>query len=325
MRKKVWINLDPTVVDVSYLDKRLREGGFDIIYKVIHAEDEKGTIELANKVDAVISVFEQWNERTLPAVGNKLRLIQRYGAGIDNINIKVATEVGIPIANVPGANSAAVAEIALLHILNLGRRFYSCIEDCIKGIWPCTITGNELDKKTVGLLGFGNIARHLVRMMSGFDVNVIVYDPYIKPELDGYYLEAVNSMEELFSRSDIVSLHIPLNEETRGIVNKKLINLMKPTAYLVNTCRGAIINEQDLIEALQEAKIRGAGLDVLSIEPPDVNNALFSMDNVFITSHMGAESAESGYRSQKIMAETLETFFAGKMPYNVKNKEVGRK
>lgn len=320
--KMVWINLDPTKVDVSYLDRRLKDSGFDIVYKVILAEDEEGTIEMAKKVDAVVSVFEQWNERTLPAVRGKLKFIQRYGAGTDNINIKIATEVGIPVANVPGANSAAVAEIALLHILNLGRRFKTCVDDCEKGVWPCQIAGNELDGKTVGLLGFGNIAKQLVRIMSGFNVNVLVYDPYEKLDACEYSVKAVDSMEEIFSRSDIISLHTPLNKETRGMIDKRLFDLMKPSAYLVNTCRGGVINEVDLVEALREKRIKGVGLDVLSVEPPEMKNPLFSMDNVFITSHMGAESLESGYRSQKIMADTLEDFFAGKMPSNVKNKEI---
>lgn len=323
MSKKVWVNLDPNKVDVSYLEKRLKDSGFDVVYKVIYADDEMGTIEMASQVDAVVSVSEQWNEKTLPAVSEKLKFIQRYGAGIDNINLKVATEVGIPVANVPGANSAAVAEVALLHMLNLGRRFKSCIDDCKKGIWPCAITGNELDGKTVGLVGFGNIAKQLTRMLSGFNVKIIVYDSYAKPDTSQYNVETVDTIEELFSNSDIVSLHVPLNNETRGFVDKRLLNIMKPSAYLINTCRGAVINEVDLIEALREKRIRGAGLDVLCVEPPDQNNPLLSMENVFITSHMGAETAESGFRSQKIMADTLEAYFAGSMPYNVLNKEVG--
>lgn len=324
MSKKVWINLDPNKVDVSYLENRLRDMGFEVIYKLIYADDEQGTIEMGNKVDAVVSVFEQWNERTLPAVKGHLKFIQRYGAGTDNINKKVATEVGISVANVPGANSAAVAEVALLHMLNLGRRFKTVIDESKKGVWPCAITGNELDGKTVGLVGFGNIAKQLTRMLAGFNVKIIVYDSYAKPDTSVYNVEPVDSMEEIFSRSDIVSLHVPLNNETRGIVNKKYFDLMKPSAYLVNTCRGAVVNEEDLIEALRQKKIRGAGLDVMAVEPPDLSNPLFSMDNVFITSHMGAETAESGLRSQKIMADTLEAYFEGKMPYNVLNKEVGR-
>lgn len=323
MSKKVWINLDPNKVDVSYLENRLRDMGFEVIYKLIYADDEQGTIEMGNKVDAVVSVFEQWNERTLPAVKGHLKFIQRYGAGTDNINKKVATEVGIPVANVPGANSAAVAEVALLHMLNLGRRFKTVIDESKKGVWPCAITGNELDGKTVGLVGFGNIAKQLTRMLAGFNVKIIVYDSYAKPDTSVYNVEPVDSMEEIFSRSDIVSLHVPLNNETRGIVNQRYFDLMKPSAYLVNTCRGAVVNEEDLIEALRQKKIRGAGLDVMAVEPPDLSNPLFSMDNVFITSHMGAETAESGLRSQKIMADTLEAYFEGKMPYNVLNKEVG--
>lgn len=322
MSKKVWVNIDPQKVDVSYLEKRLKDSGFEVIYKVVLADDEAGTIEMGNSVDAVVSVFERWNERTLPAVRGHLKFIQRYGAGIDNINLKAANEAGIPVANVPGANSAAVAEIALLHILNLGRRFKTVIDDTKKGLWPCAITGNELDGKVVGLVGFGNIAKQLARMLSGFDVKILVYDSYAQADTNQYDVKVVHSIEEIFLQSDIVSLHVPLNDETRGMIDKRLLNLMKPSAYLVNTCRGAVINEADLIEALREKKIRGAGLDVLSLEPPSLDNPLLSMDNVFVTSHMGAETAESGLRSQKIMADTIEAFFSGKIPANLMNKEI---
>ncbi len=139
-----------------------------------------------------------------------------------------------------------------------------------------------------------------------------------------FLLKAAHSMEEVFSSSDIVSLHIPLNDSTREIVDQRLFDRMKEGAYFINTCRGGVVKEEDLIRALRSGRLRGAGLDVLACEPTGAENPLLTMDNVFITSHMGAESAESGYRSQNIMADTIIRFFKGEMPDNIKNKEVKR-
>lgn len=321
MEKTIWLNLDSEKVDVTYLDKRFAEKGWNFIKKLTPAGDEEAAIEMGLQADAVISTWEPWNKRTLEAVKGKVKYIVRYGAGLDNIDLEAAAEAGILAGNVPGANSAAVAETAMLHILNIGRRFAHCTEGCRKGIWPSTITGNELDGKTVGLLGFGNIGKQLVRMMKGFDVKVLVYDAYFPDQDDEKYGVAfLSDKEELFRQSDIISLHVPLNEETRGMINKDVFAMMKSSAYLINTCRGAVVNEADLIEALQTGQIRGAGLDVLTQEPPQMDNPLLHMDNVFVTSHMGAASLESEHRSQVIIADCIEDFFNGNVPYNVKNR-----
>lgn len=323
MSKTIWLNLDSEKVDVTCLDKRFKEMGYTFIKKPLLQDDEAATIEMGLKADAVISTWEPWNERTLGAVKGKVKYIVRYGAGTDNIDIPAATALGIPIGNLPGANSAAVAEAVMLHMLNLGRRFVPCVEGCRKGVWPSTITGTELDGKTVGLLGYGNIGKQVVRVLKGFDVKVLVYDPYVKDiDKETCEVEFVDTKEEIFTRSDIVSLHMPLTEETEGMVNKACFNLMKSTAYLINTCRGQVVNEADLVEALRNKVISGAGLDVLYDEPPAKNNPLFAMENVFITSHMGAASLESEHRSQVMIADSIEEFFKGKMPWNIKNKEV---
>ena len=169
----IWLDLDPDKVDVSYLQNKFKEDGYNLIAEQIDFADEDKTIEMGMKADAVISSSEPWNERTLSAVKGQVKYIVRYGAGLDNIDLPFAASVGIPVGNVPGANAAAVAETALLHILNLGRRFTTCVDGVSNGVWPSTVTGNELDGKTVGLLGYGNIGRQLVRMMQGFDVNVL--------------------------------------------------------------------------------------------------------------------------------------------------------
>lgn len=321
MGKTVWLNLDKEKVDTSILENKLKEAGFELFYKQVSGNDAALTIRTGNEADAVVSTSERWNEETLNGVKDHLKLIMRYGAGIDNIDLPAATRLHIPVANVPGANSAAVAEVALLHMLNLGRQFCKCADIGKRNIWPVPVTGNELDGKTVGIIGFGNIAKQLVRLLKGFRVSILAYDPIARPNETEFSVHSVDTMEEIFAQSDIVSLHIPLNDGTRGTIGKEMFARMKEGAYLVNTCRGAVVVEQDLIEALESGRLRGVGLDVMAIEPPNDDNPLLSMDNVYITAHMGAESAESGQRSQTIMADTIIAFFDGQIPDNIRNKE----
>lgn len=321
MKTKIWLNLDPKKVDVNYLYKAFTEMGCDFEAEEIPDGNPAFLVEKAKNVDIVIATMEPWNKETLSAVKGKVKFIQKYGTGLDSIDIQEAGKNGIPVANIPGANAAAVAEVALLHILNLGRKFASCVQGCAKGIWPSTITGNELDGKVIGLAGYGRIAKNLVRMISGFSVKIIAYDPFVKTAAQGQEVTFVDTLEELFKESDIISLHMPYFQDTAGIINKKLFECMKPSAYLVNTCRGGVINELDLIEALENKKFAGAGLDVLEEEPPRADNPLLSMENVYITSHMGAASFESEYRSQVIIAENVKTFLEGKLPESVANQK----
>ncbi len=323
-KKTIWVNLDPVLVDLKIIESTCREKGYELIEKPIPS-DEALTVEMASKADAIISIAEPWNENTLSKIAGQGKFIMRYGVGTDNIDIPTASKYKIPIANIPGANSATVAEIALSHILNLGRCFYNEVNTVKNGKWESDNLGSELDGKVLGLVGYGNIARQVSRVVSGFDVSVIAFDPYVNEIglefAKKYNVTLVNSMEELFSTADIVSLHIPLNNETRGSINKKYFDLMKPSSYLLNTCRGGVINEDDLIDALKAGKIKKAGLDVLAQEPPQKDNPLLSMPNVYITPHVASNTYENGVRSQIIMMETIEAFFNGEIPNNVLNKK----
>lgn len=168
MKTKVWLNLDPQKVDVSYLYKKFDEIGCDFEAEAIPDNNPELLIKKVKDVDIVIATMEPWNETTLGAVKGKVKFIQKYGTGVDSVDLKAAGKNGIPVANIPGANAPAVAEVAMMHILNLGRRFTNCVEGCREGIWPSTITGNELDGKIVGLAGYGRVAKNLARMISGF-------------------------------------------------------------------------------------------------------------------------------------------------------------
>lgn len=325
MTAKVWLNLDPEKVDVSVLDEELKKVGCELFAEAVPGNDREQILAHALDADIVISILEQWDKEMLSKVAGKVKFIQKYGAGLDNIDLAAAGACGIPVANVPGGNSAAVAEVALLHILNCGRKFVPCVTGVKNNGWPATITGTELDQKTVGIMGYGNIARHLVRMLKGFQVRILVYDAFVSEAAEGQDVTFVNSPKELFAQSDIVSLHIPCTEETKGTINKELFSCMKDGAILVNTCRGGVVAEEDLVEALKTGKIAAAGLDVLIEEPPKPDHPLMQMDNVFITSHMGAASYESEERSQRIMADAIGQFLQGKLPAGVRNSNYLRK
>ena len=321
MSVKIWMNFDPEKVDLDYLIKRFQGLGYEVEAQSVPATHTEAVLEKALKADIVIAAMEKWDEEKLSAVEGKVRFIQKYVTGLDTIDLEAAGRHGVAVANVPGANAAAVAEVALLHILNVGRKFVPCVSGVKSGRWNSTITGTELDGKTVGLLGYGRIARNLARMLKGFQVEILAYDPFVQSILEEEGVSLAGSTEELFRRSDIVSLHIPSTKETKGSVNANLFSQMKKGAYLINTCRGDVINEEDLIEALRSGQIGAAGLDVLAEEPPRKGHPLLEMDNVFISSHMGAESFESGYRSQVIMGDNVELFVNGKLSDNVRNKE----
>lgn len=304
MMETVWVNLDPERIDLSTLERRFA-GKYRLIARAIPGNAPELVLEQAMQADVVISILEKWDQEALRKVRGRVRMLQKYGIGLDNIDCAAAARYGIPVANVVGANSAAVAEVALLHILNVSRRFTSSVSGVKGGVWQAA-AGYELDGKTVGLLGLGNIARQLARMLSGFRVEILAYDPYTARAPEGVVL--VDSREELFRRSDIVSLHIPCTEETRGSIDRSCFDLMKPGAALVNTCRGGVINEEDLAGALRSGRLAAAGLDVMTREPPAPDDPLMGLDNVFISPHIGAETFEAGRRSQEIMADNIELF-----------------
>ena len=318
MKTRIWLNLDPKKVDVSHLYQRFGEMGCEFTAEAVDKGDRERMLTHAMNADIIIATMEPYDEEIFSLIEGKVRFIQKYGTGLDTIDLAAASRHGIPVANVPGANAAAVAEIAMLHILNLGRKFVPCVTGVKKGIWPSTITGSELDGKTVGLLGYGKVARHLARMLSGFEVRILAYDPFVEKDPEGR-AELVESEEELFRRSDIVSLHIPCTTETAGTINRDLFCQMKEGSLLVNTCRGGVVNEKDLAQALRNGTIAAAGLDVLTDEPPKEDNELMKMDNVFISSHMGAASFESELRSQIFMADNIEKFLNGGKPDSVRS------
>lgn len=293
----------------------LREHGFEVIRC-----EEKELSESLRDADALIVGTPKVTGKMLE--GSKIRIIAKHGVGVDNIDLKAATQLGIPVTVTLGANSEAVAELTIGFIFALARRIVPAHLKLFVGKEWGSVVGLEVGGKTLGLLGFGAIAREVNRRALCLGMRTIAYDPYVgEKEIRDMGAEPV-SFAELLERSDFLSIHVPLNDETRNMIGEKELRLMKKSAYLINTARGGIVDEGALVKALKEGWISGAALDVFEEEPPDFGSPLFSCDNLITTPHIGAHSIEAIYRMNMMAARSVIDFFEGKVPAHVVNKEV---
>jgi len=245
-----------------------------------------------------------------------VKLICEAGTGYNNIDIVAAREKGIAVCNVPTYSTEAVAQMAITFILNLSS---SLIQQQImlqkKNFDNFTkyleVPHFELQGKTLGVIGGGAIGRHTVKLALALGMNVLVFDPAPKP-YDDPKVQFV-SMEDLLKQSDFITLHCPLNPHTKYLINKDSLKLVKPSVFIINTSRGLLIKEEDLIEALRNKKIAGAALDVQEIEPPALDNPLFDMENVIMTPHIGWRRIESRQRLVELTADNIKAYIAGKI------------
>ena len=253
---------------------------------------------------------------------SSVKLICEAGTGYNNIDIVAAREKNITVCNVPSYSTEAVAQLVITFMLNLSS---SLIQQQImlqhKNFDNFTkhlqLPHFELQNKTLGVIGgTGAIGRNVIKIALTLGMDILVYSRTPKPFDDPKV--AFVPLNELLQRSDFITLHCPLSANTRHLINKERLKMMKSTAFIINTARGAIINETDLIEALQKGQIAGVALDVQDPEPPELNNPLFNMDNVILTPHIGWKRLESRQRLIELMAVNIEAFIQGK-PINVVN------
>jgi D-3-phosphoglycerate dehydrogenase len=220
---------------------------------------------------------------------DRLKVIARYGVGVDNVDLAAAREMGITVTNTPGANSVSVAELALTLILSLARQIPEAASAVQDGKWP-RLGGLTLENKTVGLVGLGAIGKQLTRRLQGFDCRIMAYDPYADPDFASEHGVQLAGMDEVVAAADFLSLHLPLLPETRQLVNREFLAKMKKGAYLINTSRGEVVDEDALLDALQSGQLKGAGLDAFAVEPPDPANPLLRLPQVIATPHLGAQT-----------------------------------
>lgn len=252
---------------------------------------------------------------------DKLRLIQLLSAGWDFLNIPLVQELNIPVANNGGANSWAVADHTLMLILSSYHRLIEVDKATRSGKWGYPLDGTnvfELANKKVGLLGLGNIGRQVAKRLLPFDAHIQYYDLMRLSSKDEHAL-SINyvGLETLFSTSDIISIHIPLVDSTYQLVDKKLIDLMKPSSIIVNTSRGSIINESYLIDTLRNRRISGAALDVFEQEPIEKDNPLLLMENVIVTPHSAGNNWDAWSRRAKFGYSNIQNVINGGEPLSL--------
>jgi phosphoglycerate dehydrogenase-like enzyme len=244
--------------------------------------------ELLPGVDGVIAGLDAFDAAAL-AAADALRVIARYGIGVNNVDLSAAAARGIVVTNTPGANSRSVAELTVALILLLARPIVQAAAETRQGGWP-RLTGLTLQDKTVGLIGLGGIGKHVVDLLAPFACRVLAYE--IAPDSDFVAHHAVTMVgrEALLAESDFVSLHLPVTADTKGMVDAAFLAAMKPGASLINTSRGELVDEAALLAALTSGHLRGAALDAFAPEPPGADNPLLALPNVIPTPHMGAHT-----------------------------------
>ncbi|MDR0294159.1 MAG: phosphoglycerate dehydrogenase [Oscillospiraceae bacterium] len=321
MSKKIAITLEDRGSDYAFIIRYAAEKGFDCVWRPL--EDHKNrmaTIDALKDCDAVIAGGSKFDRETLDALRPKLKIIARFGIGYEHVDTAYAAKLGIAVTNTPGCMSGGVADLAVSMILNIGRQL-SRLDSSIKaGGWDARFIGNELEGKTVGLVGFGNIAQRVAKYLTGFDCRILAYDVYFN-ENHGLPNVTRADLGAIARESDYVSLHLPMNQDTAGMIGKDFFAAMKPTAYLINTARGGVVVEADMIEALKSGRIAGAALDVFEHEPLEAGSELRKMQNCIFTPHIASFTYDTVSKSAFLAIDNIDDLFAGKIPRNILNPE----
>jgi len=274
---------DPT------LRKQLQTEVGDVIYNTTGRPLSPGELlELIPECDGFIAGLDSIDHNVIKEAA-RLKVIARYGVGVDNIDLEAAKSKGIIVTNAPGANSVSVAELTVGLILSLARRIPDAVAKTKAGEWP-RIVGWSLEGKVVGLLGFGSIGKQVARRLRGFDCIILAYDPAPDLLFAKECGVVIHPKEDVIQNSDFLSLHVPLFKETAEMVNASFLNQMKTGAFLINTARGELVNEASLYEALKCNKLKGAALDVFTHQPPGKDHPLLGLPQVIATPHMGSHT-----------------------------------
>lgn len=276
----------------------LSEAGYELVYLPPYADaavlktyvTERRPVGIISRMGRIeASIFE---------AAPQLRIVSKHGVGVDNIDLDAACAHDVPVIVASGANAASVAEHAMALLLAVAKRVVSLDRGLRAGRWDKPeFKGRELAGSTMGLVAFGAIAQHTARLAQAFNMNVVAYDPFGD---DAAFARCgvgrVGSLEELLQTSDVVSLHCPLTEQTRGLINRDTLSLMREEAILINTARGGLIDEAAVVDALEAGRIAGAGLDTFATEPPAADHPFFASERVVLTPHIGGVTTAANAR-----------------------------
>jgi len=314
MGKKVLITLTEKEIDLvnKHVISKFEKAGVTVIVKFSNAKlPESEVIELVKDVDGYIFGLEDITRNVLES-GKNLKAVCKFGIGTDNVDKKAAKELGILVTNCPGLNSLAVAELVVGSMLGLAREIPRLDAGMKNNKWISTL-GTEITGKTLGIVGFGNIGKYILKLLSGFDMEIKVYDVFQNPELAEELNFTYTTLEDIYKASDYITLNIPLTEETKNLITLKELNMMKKSAVLVNMARGGIVNENDLTKALKENMIKGAAIDAF-MEEPTKAYGLVSHERVIALPHIGAASEEATVRIGNCAFQNIHNAVTGKEP-----------
>ncbi len=295
---------------------------FDVTLNPADQTLEKG--ELLDQIkgkDALLCLLTDTIDQSIIEAGNRLKVISNYAVGYNNIDVKAATQRNIPVCITPGILTEATADLTWALILAVTRKIVAADQFTRNGLFhgwsPTLFLGSDLTDKTLGIVGMGRIGAAVAKRAKGFGMKVIYTARSPKEIPDARYV----SLDELLTEADIISLHTPLTAETHHLITQEQFNQMKPTAYLINTTRGPVVDERDLITALKNHRIAGAGLDVYENEPL-LTPGLSSLDNVVLLPHIGSATVETRTKMAVIAAENAIRVLQGEKPHALANPEV---
>jgi len=305
-------------------EKIIQENGGELLKAQCKTEEE--VINAAKDVDGLLVQYAPIGRKVFESLP-KLKVVARYGIGVDVIDVTAATEHDVAVLNVPDYCVEEVSDHALALLLACGRKIVLLNSLVKEGKWDYKLAKPiyRLKNKTLGLIGFGKIARNLAKKASSLGLKILSFDPFLDHKITKHFNVELVNFNTLLRASDYISIHVPLNQDTKHLISIDQFEMMKKSAYLINTSRGPIIDEKALINALRNNQISGAALDVTEEEPLNKNSDLLNMENVIITPHTAWYSEESELTLHKNVAEGVVDFLTGKSPLYLVNKNVQRK
>jgi D-3-phosphoglycerate dehydrogenase/(S)-sulfolactate dehydrogenase len=302
------------------VDQRLQEAGIETVFNRWHGgRTEEEMIQILRGIDGAIVGIDPFTRRVISSA-ERLKVISRTGVGFDAIDVQAATEHGIAVCTTPGANRRAVADYAIALMLQCSRKLAEHLEEVRKGGWT-RYEGRDLGESTLGIIGLGTIGKEVAKRARGFDMRVIAYDIVRDEAFAAQHQVTYVPLEQLLRESDYVTLHTPLNEHTRHLINAERLALMKPTAYLINTARGGIVDSEALYQVLKERRIAGAALDVHEQEPLPADSPLRRLDNVYLSPHAAGSTSDARRVSGMMAAENAIRVLRGECPLSVVNPQ----
>lgn len=311
------------VTDATYSHhdhERAALAPYDCSFTVRQCKTAADVIAQCADAEALLNQYAPLTREVFAALPN-LKMVVRYGVGYDSVDVAAATEYGVMVVNVPDYGVQEVADHTLAMLLGIVRKIPQTVASVQAGVWNDNLFHPimGLADKTVGLLGFGNIAREVNKRVQAFNMRVLAYDPFLPTDVFAQHHAVAASWQDVLSQSDIVCIHLPLNADTKHFINAERLALMKPTSYLVNTARGGIVDAQALADALRDGRIAGAALDVLEHEPMPAVHPLRGVDTCIITCHIAWYSEDSLVRLQHYAGLEIARVCAGGQPKHVVN------